>query len=69
MLHEQQEGLENCGSLRVCFFNGTAITAMPQGMASLAKLERVMIPAACSSPAEAMVKDTCERNGAWLKKL
>jgi hypothetical protein len=37
-------GVEQCSNLRVCFFQDTSVSLLPEGMASLAKLERLIVP-------------------------
>jgi leucine-rich repeat protein SHOC2 len=64
--------LGQCASLRVCFFNGTAVAAFPEGFGALAKLERVMVPKDAGmegAPDYSQASATAGGNKGWIKAV
>ena len=63
-------GIEKCANLRVCFFQDTSITSLPDGMADLTAFERVIAPKAMDAgDAEAKIAGTAEAKNGFFKKL
>jgi internalin A len=53
-------GFDKCTTLRVCLFQDTQISEIPEAMGSFDRLERVIIPASCAaSPMVAAVQAAC----------
>jgi Leucine-rich repeat (LRR) protein len=65
--------VENCASLRVFFFQDTAVTSLPDGLGSLTKIERIIAPkAGLDAGAEATIKKlepVTAGNGGWVKQM
>jgi hypothetical protein len=65
--------VEKCASLRVFFFQDTAVTSIPDGLASLTKIERIIAPkAGLDAGAEATIaklQPVTAGNGGWVKQI